>query len=211
MIVKTSELNQAQAYKLLIGSVLPRPIAWVSTVSKQGQPNLAPFSFFTVASSYPPVLCFSPALKEVEVDGKLVAVPKDTLRNVEETGEFVVNMVSLPLAEKMNLSSAEFAFGVSEFEKTGLTAVAAEMVRAPRLGEALISMECRLNQIVRFGTHPGAGNLVLGDVVCFHVADSIYNEAGHIDIQGLQPVGRLSGTAYCRVEDLFQMARPRAE
>jgi len=210
MIVKTSELDQKEIYKLLIGSVVPRPIAWVSTINADNITNLAPFSYFTVASSYPPVLCFSPGLKGDLRDGEVVAVPKDTLRNIEETKEFVVNIVSANLAEQMNNTSAEYAPSVSEFERSGLTEAASSMVRPPRVGEALISMECRLNQIVRLGTAPGAGNLVLGDVLCFHIDDSIY-KAGHIDIHALNPIGRLSGNSYCRVvEQIFELRRPSA-
>ncbi len=207
MIIKTEELDQKAIYKLLIGSVVPRPIAWVSTVSKDGIYNIAPFSYFTVASSFPPVLCFSPALKSATVDGEIKTVPKDTLRNVRETGEFVVNIVSRNLAEIMNQTSADCPPEVSEFDKTKLQSSKSSLVKAPRVMDALISMECTLNQIVELGTTAGAGNLVLGNVVCFHFDDSVYND-GHIDIEALQPVARLAGNAYTELGKIFELPRP---
>jgi flavin reductase (DIM6/NTAB) family NADH-FMN oxidoreductase RutF len=210
MLLKTSELNPGQVYKLLIGSVVPRPIAWVSTISADGKPNLAPFSYFTVASSNPPVVCFSPALKGVSVDGKTIVYPKDSLANVRETEEFVVNIVSYKLAKQMNQCSAEYGRGVSEFEKTGLTPVSSAMVKPPRVGEALISMECRLRQIINFGDHPGAGNLILGDVLCFNIDDKVIDARQHVNIEALDPIGRLAGNDYCRVSDIFALDRPDA-
>lgn len=207
MDVKTKDLNAHQIYNILIGSILPRPIAWVSTIDANGVPNLAPFSAFTFASSNPPVLCFSPALKSREVEGKKVIVPKDTLKNIETTGDFVINIVSLSVAEKMNVTSANFPPDVDEFVKAGLTAVPSVEVRAPRVGEAMVSYECRLRQIINFGSHEGAGNLVLGDVIGFHFADGVY-ENNHVDLAKLQPIGRLAGSSYCKVESIFDLPRP---
>lgn len=207
MIIDTRDSSPNILYKILIGSVLPRPIAWVSTINRDGQPNLAPFSFFTVASSNPPVLCFSPALREELVGGKLQAVPKDTLRNIRQIEEFVVNVVSRPLAEKMVQTSAEYPADVSEFVATGLTPVPSQLVRPPRVGESLINMECKLHQIIEFGTHPGAGMLVLGRIVCIHVDSSVYQN-GKIDLAVLQPIGRLGGNSYCTTTDQFEMERP---
>lgn len=207
MYKSTEDLTPHQLYNIFIGSVVPRPIAWVSSVSSQGQPNLAPFSFFMVASANPPVVCFCPALKAVEKDGQRVVVPKDTLRNVQETREFVVNIVSLPLAEKMNESSGNFAPDVDEFQKAQLTAEPSKLVSPPRVGEALVSFECKLRQIISFGSHEGAGNLVLGDVVGFHLAEDVWHH-NHIDMSILQPIGRLSGNDYCKIESVFQMNRP---
>lgn len=207
MDFKAKDLNGHQIYNIIIGSILPRPIAWVSTVDSNGVPNLAPFSAFTFASSNPPVLCFAPALKSRVIDGKKVVVPKDTLKNIETNGDFVVNIVSLPIAEKMNQSSANYEPGVDEFLKVGLTAVPSVGVRAPRVGEAMVSYECKLRQIINFGSHEGAGNLVLGDVIGFHLVDGIY-ENNHIDLQKLQPIGRLAGSSYCKVDSIFDMPRP---
>ncbi len=208
MIIDFSAVGPETIYKILIGSVLPRPIAWVSTVDSNGVPNLAPFSFFTVASANPPVLCFSPGMKQALVDGVMKPVPKDTLRNVRETEEFVVNVVSESLKEKMNLSSGEFPHGVSEFEATGLTAISSHVVRPPRVKESYINFECKLHQIVEFGDHAGAGSLVLGRIQCVHLDDSVYRN-GHIDLDVLQPIGRLSGSKYCTIKDTFEMLRPR--
>lgn len=207
MFIDTKEISSGDFYKLLIGSVLPRPIAWVSSMSKDGIYNLAPFSFFTVASANPPVLCFAPALKESEIDGKVVAVPKDTLRNVRDTEEFVVNIVSRKLAEKMVQTSGEYEEDVNEFEVAGLTAAPSSMVRPPRVGESLINMECKLHQILEFGDHPGAGTLVLGLILCMHLDDSAFKR-GHVDLDVLQPIGRLGGASYCTVSDRFELQRP---
>ena len=207
MYKKKEELNPHQLYNILIGSVVPRPIAWVSTADKSGQPNLAPFSFFSVASANPPVVTFSPALKSIQENGERLIVPKDTLRNIQNTGEFAVNIVSLSLAEQMNASSASFAPHINEFEKVGLTAAPSHSIAAPRVGEALVSFECKLRQVISFGTHEGAGNLVLGDVVGFHLADQVWQN-NHIDISVLEPIGRLAGNDYCRVESIFQLERP---
>lgn len=208
MIIDFAEASSETIYRILIGSVLPRPIAWVSTTDSNGVFNLAPFSFFTVASANPPVLCFSPGMKQVIVDGVKTTVPKDTLRNVRETKEFVVNIVSHSIAEKMNLTSGEFPPDVSEFAQAGLTPVKSSLVKAPRVGESLINFECELHQIVEFGQHAGAGSLVLGRIKCVHIDDAVYT-GGHIDLDVLQPIGRLGGYQYCTVRDQFEMVRPK--
>lgn len=207
MIIEFDKAAPETFYKLLIGSVLPRPIAWVSTVNKEGVPNLAPFSFFTVASSNPPVLCFAPALKFEVIEGTQKGKPKDTLKNIQDTKEFVVNIVSHEIAEKMNQSSGSFPPGVNEFEKAGLTTAPSTYISAPRVAESLINFECNLSQIISFGEHPGAGNLVLGYVKCAHMHESVYKN-GRVDIEVLQPIGRLAGMEYCAVKDRFVMVRP---
>ena len=195
MIIDPSELDPQRVYKLLIGSVVPRPIAWVSTLSREGVPNLAPYSFFTVASRNPPTLCVSVGERP---SGE--PFPKDTLRNVEETSEFVVNVVSLPLANAMHESSGDHPPGADEFEAAGLTAAPCEVVRAPRVGEAGVSMECNLDRVVPIGTD----HLVLGKVLRFHVRDGLYGETGRIDTAGLDPLGRLAGN-YTKVETIFEL------
>jgi flavin reductase (DIM6/NTAB) family NADH-FMN oxidoreductase RutF len=207
MIIKTSELGQHQIYNILIGCVQPRPIAWVSTTSKEGINNLAPFSFFTVASSYPPVLCFSPAFKSETVDGEVRPVPKDTLRNIQDTGEFVVNVVSRPLAEKMVQTSGDYPPDVSEFEKSGVTPAPSQMVRTPRVAESLVNFECTLFELIEIAKLPGAGTLILGEIKCMHFADQVYKD-GHIDIEVLQPIGRLAGASYSTVNERFDIERP---
>lgn len=207
MIVEFDKAAPDAFYKILIGSILPRPIAWVSTLSKDGIANLAPFSFFTVASSNPPVLCFSPALKLEVYEGTQRGIPKDTLKNIQDTGEFVVNIVSKQVAEKMNQSSGSYAHGVNEFEKAGLTAAPSTHIAPPRVQASLINFECKLHQVISFGEHPGAGNLVLGRVMCAHLHESVYKN-GRVDINVLQPIGRLAGMEYCEIKERFVMVRP---
>ena len=208
MYIKTADIDFETSYKILIGSVVPRPIAWVSSKSKTGLYNLAPFSFFNAVSSNPPIIVFSAGLKSVRTENGFEVVPKDSLVNIKDTGEFVVNIVSHKLAEKMNQTSANYPADVSEFDAVGLTPVASHVVSVPRVGEALVSMECKLYQHIEFGKQAGAGNLIIGEVVCFHVDDSVYKD-GHIDVDILDPVGRLAGIGYCTVKDRFEIARPK--
>lgn len=200
MFVDCAQATPRQLYDLLLNAVVPRPIAWVSTRSKAGIDNLAPFSFFNAFSANPPILGFAPGLKRVAGKGP---VHKDTLKNVIETEEFVVNIVSIDLAEKMVLSSAEYDESVSEFDAVGIQALASTKISAPRVAEARVSMECKLFKIVELG----ANNLVLGQVICIHVADAILS-AGLIDVLKLQPVARLGGELYSSVENPFAIARP---
>lgn len=187
-------------YRLLVGAIVPRPIAFVSTLSAAGVRNVAPFSFFTVASVDPPVLCFSPVLKG---DGQA----KDTLRNIEETGEFVVNVVSESFAPQMNATAAEVSPGVDEFELTGLTARPSELVKPPGVAESHIQIECRLRQILRFGDRPHSGNLVLGDVLVMHIDDAVM-DGKYIDRDKLGAIGRMAGFTYARTTDCFDLVRP---
>jgi flavin reductase (DIM6/NTAB) family NADH-FMN oxidoreductase RutF len=189
-------------YKLLTGAVVPRPIAFVSTISADGVFNLAPFSFFNAFSANPPVVGFSPSHS---ADGR----SKDTLANIKAVGEFVVNIVSEEIAEQMNATSAPFPPEVDEFEATGLTPAASDMVRPPRVKESRVSMECKLLQIVELSRLPMGGNLVLGEVVRFHVDDDIVDDY-RIDPGKLRAVGRMAGPTYVRTRDRFDMARPTA-
>jgi flavin reductase (DIM6/NTAB) family NADH-FMN oxidoreductase RutF len=186
-------------YKLLIGCVVPRPIAWVSSLSDNAVPNLAPFSFFMAVCNNPPTLAFS--------SGRRADKKKDTIHNIEYTQDFVVNMVDDALAEQMNLTSGEYPPDVDEFAFTGLTAAPGIKVKAPRVVEAPISMECRVVQILPVGHGPHS--LVLGEIVYFHIRDDLYNpNTGRIDMQRLHPVGRLAGNLYSHVHDIFEMKRP---
>lgn len=210
MFLDFEELSAHERYRILIGSVLPRPIAWVSTLSKNGVPNLAPFSFFTVASSNPPILCFAPALKQVVVDGVEKSVPKDTLKNIQDTKEFVVNIVSQKLAQQMNDTSGEYPEGVNEFEVAKLKAVPSERIKPSRVGESMINFECKLHQIIEFGDQPGAGRLVLGQILCAHVSDTVYQN-GRIDLDILEPIGRMAGMYYCTTKERFEILRPQVD
>ena len=198
VIIDPATNAPANIYKLLIGVVVPRPIAFVSTLSPEGVANLAPFSFFTVASANPPVLCFTASYREPR---------KDTLVNVRATGEFVVNIVSEEIAEKMNLTSGEYPYGVDEFAVSALTAVPSDLVRPPRVKESHVNMECRLLQTIEVSNQPLGGTLILGEVVRFHIDDEIVEEF-RIDADKLAAVGRMAGNSYARTRDRFDMARP---
>ncbi len=193
-------------YKLLIGCIVPRPIAWVSTLGADGVHNLAPFSFFMGVCPDPPTIAFSVGRRSGE--GRTgPAGLKDTVRNLEATGDFVVNVVDDALAERMNLTSGDYPPEVDEFKVAGLTAAPCLKARAPRVLEAPISMECRVAQILAVGRGPHS--LVLGEVLHFHLRDDLYDDrTGRIDMRRLKPVGRLAGEMYTHVNDLFEMKRP---
>jgi len=203
VIINPSEHDYRDIYKLMVGVIVPRPIAFVSTISADGVRNLAPFSFFTGISANPPVICFSPMVRGT--DGSR----KDTLRNVEAVKEFVVNVVSEEFAEKMNVCSVEFPADVDEFEMSGLTPVASDLVKPPRVAESHISMECRLVEIVEVSSKPLGGSLVIGEVVRFHVDDALIDNY-KIDPDKLHAIGRMGGPTYTRTTDLFDMVRPKA-
>jgi flavin reductase (DIM6/NTAB) family NADH-FMN oxidoreductase RutF len=195
VIIDPDTLDPQSCYKLLIGSVVPRPIAWTSTVSREGVRNLAPFSFFTVASRQPPMLCISVGPR---VDSNVPT--KDTLDNIEETGQFVVNIVSLALSNTMYESSKNHPPEADEFVKAGLTPAPCEVVGAPRVEEAGVSMECLLDRVLPLGSD----HLVIGRMVRFHVRDELYGQNGRIDVAGLDPLGRLAGN-YTKVETIFEL------
>jgi flavin reductase (DIM6/NTAB) family NADH-FMN oxidoreductase RutF len=186
----------------MIGSIVPRPIAFVSSQSPEGALNLAPFSFFTGVSANPPTILFCPMVRGSD------SKTKDTLRNISATREFVVNVVSERFAEEMNLTSAEFPPEISEFAESGLTPVPSEKVKPPRVLESPINMECRLNQIVTVGAEPLGGSVVIGEIILFHIADDLFDNF-RIDLEKLAPIGRLAGSSYCRVTDIFDLIRPK--
>ena len=203
MIIDPSQQDTTANYKLIIGSILPRPIAFVSTVDANGGHNLAPFSFFTGVAAEPPTVCFAP-LRRFS-DGQ----EKDTLRNIRATEEFVINVVTEDLVERANDTAAEFPPDVSEFEKTGLTPAACEVIAAPRVKESPLSMECKLVQIVEVGAEgAGGGSLVIGEVVRFHVADELI-DGGRIDTGALQPIGRLAGAEFTTLGRRFSLERKK--
>jgi len=207
MDIDLSQLDDRLKYNLLNGAVVPRPIAWVSTMDNEGRLNLAPFSSFALCSYSPPLLSFCPTLKTIEKDGQKINVPKDTLRNIGNTYEFVVNIVSFDLVEKMNSTAGQYEPGISEFEEVGLTPAPSRLVKPPRVKEARISFECTLHAVLNFGTHANAGNMVIGNIVSAHVAEDVW-VGGHVLPEVLNPVGRLAGTDYCKVTDIFQLPRP---
>lgn len=193
-------LESTAVYKLLISSVVPRPIAWVSTIDGDGVANLAPFSYFMAITDTPPTLAFSCSPR---AGGK-----KDTLRNVEASGEFVVNIVDDDRAQQMNLTSGEYTPDVDEFALTALTAAPSTKVKAPRVAEAPINMECRVVRILPVGR----ANLILGEIVQWHVRDDVFDPAsGRLDMHRLKPVARLAGNLYSHVHQIFEMKRPNAD
>jgi flavin reductase (DIM6/NTAB) family NADH-FMN oxidoreductase RutF len=202
-VINPAEHPADDIYKLMIGVIVPRPIAFVSTVDGAGIRNLAPFSYFTGCSSNPPVVCFCCAVRPGP------RPQKDTLVNIEATGEFVVNIVSEEFAAQMNLCAAEAPPDVDEFALSGLTPVASDRVRPPRVAESKVNMECRLREIVRVSQRPGGGNLVLGEVLRFHVRDEIMIGDYKIDPDKLNAIGRMGGPAYTRTHDRFEMQRPK--
>lgn len=201
MIIDPQTLTHQDRYKLLNGSVVPRPIAFVSSMNAKGELNLAPFSFFNVVGSSPMSVVFSVMRRGPE------ALKKDTLVNIEETGEYVVNIVNEALVERMNVTSADFPHGVNEFAEAGLTPMPSELVRPPRVAESPINMECKLIQTVEVGNGPGGGTLIIGEVLRFHVWDDLY-EGGRIDPDKLAAVGRMAGASYTRTKDRFDLVRP---
>ncbi|KMN37595.1 MULTISPECIES: flavin reductase family protein [Chromobacterium] len=197
-----SALPAESVYPLLVGSVQPRPIAWVSTQDLHGVANLAPFSFFTVASVSPPVLALS--ILTPAAGGE-----KDTLANIRATGEFVVNVVSERLAEAMNVSCGPYAAEVDEFDLAGVGKARSRQVKAPGVELAPLRFECVLSQCLALGQGAGAGNLVLGEVRHVHVADEAWRD-GRLHSDALALVGKLGGDDFSRAEPAFSLRRPGA-
>lgn len=194
MIIDPSELDTTSVYKLLTGAVVPRPIAWVSSRSRDGVMNLAPFSFFNVASRQPPMLAISIGPR---TDGEDFA--KDTLTNIRECQEFVVNMVSVTLANAMHESAINHPPDVDEFERAGVNPAPCEVIATPRVAEARISMECTLEHMLKLGTD----HLVIGQMHRYHVDDELISN-GRIDMMGLDPLGRMAGN-FTKIESLFDL------
>ena len=196
-----AKLNIKDCHDLLVGAVLPRPIAFVSTIGANGVNNLAPFSYFTILSSKPVVVGFGIGPKR---DGG----KKDTLVNVEFAGDFVINVVTEGLAEAMNLTSGEYPPEIDEFKEAGLTAVPGDRVKSPRVGESPLNMECRLLQILEFGEAPRVNRFVIGEVLQIHVQEELLVN-NLVKAERLKPVGRLGEDFYCRTQDIFEMKRPQ--
>lgn len=202
MIIDPRDTSYQDCYKLMAGSIVPRPIALVSTVSGTGVRNLAPFSYFTAVASKPPTLCFCPGRRHPGGERK------DTLSNVEETGEFVVNAVTIAMAERVNLTAADYPPDVDEFDASGLTPIPSERVAPFRVKESPIHLECRVDRVVEIGEPAaGGGALVIGEIVLFHVSDEILTN-GRIDIGKLDPLARLSGGDYAALGRRISMKVP---
>jgi flavin reductase (DIM6/NTAB) family NADH-FMN oxidoreductase RutF len=196
MIVDPASVASGAMYRLLISVVVPRPIAFVSTVGRGGGFNVAPFSFFNAITSWPPLVGIS--------INRRAGQPKDTLRNIQDTGDFVVNVVSEPLLDRMVRSSGDWPEEVDEFALTGLTPVASDLVKSPRVGESPVSLECRLERVIELGDT----FFTVGEIVRAHVADEVLTD-GRVDVEKLRPVARLGGDGYSIVRDVLHVARPR--
>lgn len=202
MVIRPGDLPEKERYKLIIGTIVPRPIAWVSTVNAAGVPNLAPFSYFTAVCTEPLTLLFCP---QVKPDGR----DKDTLNNIRAVPEYVINLTNEATAAAMNRSATLLPPGVSEFDYAGVTPLPSDVVRPPRVAEAPVAFECTLQQIITVNPLPGGGHAVLGTVQRIHIRDDIY-VGGYVVLDALQPIGRLAGDAYTRVTDVFHLVRDRA-
>lgn len=204
MRVDPNEISTKELHGLMLGTIGPRPIAFASTVDGAGNVNLSPYSFFNVFSSKPPTLIFSPARR---VRDNTI---KHTLENAMETKEVVVNVVNHAIVEQMSLSSTEYDKGVNEFVKSGLTEVASEKVKPPRVAESPASYECVVKEVIHLGEHGGAGNLIICEVVLAHFNDEIFGENGQPDPYKTDLVGRMGGDWYCRANGgaLFTLPKP---
>ncbi|HYG75837.1 MAG TPA: flavin reductase family protein [Planctomycetota bacterium] len=201
MIIDPAATAPRDLYRHLISLVTPRPIAWVSTISPRGIPNLAPFSFFNGIGANPPSVLFCPVNHR---DGS----KKDTLINVEAIGDFVVNIVPYSLAVAMNETSAEVPYEVNEFERAKLTAEPAKHVKSPRVKESPVHLECVLHQVIPVGQGALGANVVIGRIVWIEIADSVLDPKGQIDPRKLDTIGRMGGSLYARTTDLFDLPRP---
>jgi len=208
MNVQVSELSHREMYNIILSSVVPRPIAWVSTLSASGQPNLAPFSFYNCVCVDPPLLAFAPGLRAPKEADSAHGEPKDTLRNIRETKEFVISVVTYELREAMNVTSGEYDQTVNEFDLAKVTPKASKQVRPPRVGESPVSFECKLYQIVDFSTAPTSSSLVIGQVVAVHIDDAHVKD-GRLDRTSLDLIGRMGGMQYTRTTDRLEMVRPK--
>ena len=201
MIYDPAEHSFSETHKLMIGSIVPRPIALVSTTSKDGINNLAPFSYFNGVCSKPPTIMFAPARRGW--DGK----EKDTLINIRDTKEFSINVVSEDIGEKMVICSTDFKNEIDEFAKSGLSPIPSKKITPPIVLESKISLECKLNQIVQIGEDDaGSGFIVIGTIILFHIDDEVYDN-GRIILDKLQPLGRVAGNGYVRSNNAFDIIR----
>lgn len=198
-----NEISTSELHAYLLGAVAPRPICFASTMDREGNVNLSPFSFFNVFSANPPIMVFSPARR---VRGNTT---KHTLENILETDEVVINIVNYAMVQQMSLSSTEYPKGVNEFLKAGFTEVASDLVKPPRVGESPVQFECRVREVISLGDEGGAGNLVIAEVVRLHIKEDILNAEGGIDPVKIDTVSRLGANWYSRARNgLFEVPKP---
>lgn len=196
----TTDNEFADNYKFLIGSILPRPIAVVSTKNEDGSNNVAPFSFFTGLSAKPMIVAFAPLIRTSTGE------KKDTVKNIERTKEFVINFTTEENSDKVNLTSSELPYGEDEFSFSGLTPIASEIVDVMRVKESPIHFECKLRDIISYGDQPGAGTLITGEVVRVHIDESVYDN-GRIITSKLKPVGRGAGNDWFKCDSIIEKER----
>lgn len=202
MQINPSELSSRDLYAWMVRLITPRPIAWVSTLSASGVANLAPFSFFSGVGSNPPTLLFCPA-------NNRFGHPKDTLANILETGQFVVNVVTEADAEAMNLTSCELEAEVDEFDFASIEKTRSQQVAPPSVASAAAAIECELLEAISLGTGPGGANVVIGRIVWIQLAEHLFDPQGTFDAHRLDTIGRMGGQEYVRTGDRFELPRPR--
>lgn len=207
MIIDPKETPVPKMHGYLLGAIVPRPIAFASTIDKNGNVNLSPFSFFNCFGANPPILIFSPARRGRD------NTTKHSYENVLEVPEVVINMVSYSMVQQMSLASTEYPKGVNEFVKAGFTQVSSSKVKPPRVGEALVAFECKVLDVIKTGDQGAAGNLVICEVVLAHIKDEVLNEDGKIDPNKLDAVARMGGDLYCRASgnNLFRLPQPNTK
>lgn len=205
LTIDPKELSPMKLQGYLQSAIAPRPIAFASTIDKNGKPNLSPFSFFNIFSSNPPILVFSPA-RRVRNN-----TTKHTLINCEETRQVVINVVNFDIVQQMSLSSTEYPDGVNEFLKSGLTPIPSELVKPYRVAESPVQFECKVNQIIPLGTEGGAGNMIICEVLKMHINEAVLDADGTIDPMKIDLVSRLGGNWYSRAnQGLFEVEKPLA-
>lgn len=202
--VNASDLTTQKIHQYLLGAIGPRPIAFASTIDKDGRRNLSPFSFFNVFSAAPPILIFSPARSGRSGE------TKNTFDNVKEVTEVVINVVNYDIVQQMSLSSSPYAKGVDEFIKAGLTPIKSDLVKPFRVKESPVQFECKVNQIIELGQNGGAGNLIICEVLRIHIKDEVLDENGLIDQKKIDLVSRMGGNWYCRADEnsMFEVEKP---
>jgi flavin reductase (DIM6/NTAB) family NADH-FMN oxidoreductase RutF len=204
LTINTADLKPAELQNYLQYAIAPRPICFVSTIDKQGNVNLSPFSFFNIFSINPPVCVFSPSRRVRD------NTTKHSLENILEVPECVINIVNYDMVQQTSLASVEYPKGVNEFVKAGFTQISSELIRPPRVAESPVQMECLIRQVIPLGENAGAGNLVLAEIKRIHINEDILDESGKIDQAKIDLVARLGGDWYCRVgvDNLFEVEKP---
>lgn len=204
LTIDPKEISVPKMHSYLLGAVVPRPIAFASTIDKKGNVNLSPFSFFNCFSATPPILVFSPSRKGRD------NTTKHTYENVKEVPEVVISIVSYSMVQQTSLASCEYPKDVNEFVKAGFTEIPSTRIKPPRVGESAVSFECKVNQIIELGTQGGAGNLVICEILLMHIKEEVLDESGRIDPRKLDAVARMGGDYYLRVQgdSIFTVPKP---